>query len=122
MDIIYRASNGKLFDDEDECIDYERNVLTPHTFKMWDENGNPLSNNDNNYGKAFYLNIESEDELSDVLEEFSYYGWTTTGLNGKGLYYYYDDDYCWRNTDDLIKFYNNLVNKIIKITTSLGKE
>lgn len=121
MEIVYKASDGKLFDDEDECIDYERNILTPHTFKVWDVNGNPLPNNNDSYGKAFYLNIESEDEFEDVIEEFSYYGWSAVGLNGKGLYHY-DENYCWKNTDDLIKSYNNLINKIIKIKTSLGKE
>ena len=117
MDIIYRANDGKEFDSEDECIDYERKIKL-HTFKMWDVDANPLSTyDDDSYSKVFYLHISNEEELDDVIEQFYLWGIESFGIKGKesGFYLYDTNTDQWLDCDKLLKQYREEIDKIMKV-------
>lgn len=115
MDIVYRANDGKEFDSEDECIDYERKIKL-HTFKIWDVEANRLTNyGEEDYGKIFYINIADEKEMDDVWEEFTYSGFERCGLKGPGLYCYDMSTGDWLDCDKLLKQYQEEIDRINEV-------
>ena len=83
MEILYKAFDGMIFKDEEECIDYENIMLHPNLFtiKFLDENENPYYickediYDDDIYQKAEMVTIHSEDEYKDFLWLTEECGW-----------------------------------------------
>lgn len=119
MEIIYRAQDGKEFDDEYKCADYERG-LRVHTFKMWDDECKPITDYDyDNYGKVTYVRVKDSTEIDDVRKEFNYYGYSRAGIDTPGLYHYSEEGNWahWENVDDLIKSYNEFIQELARKLT-----
>lgn len=79
---IYIARDGKEFNDEGECLDYE-NELNINSIEAYDENFNKAS-----FEGAIYVVVHSDEELNFICEVCDYNGWTCDGLNENGLYRY----------------------------------
>ena len=79
---IYIARDGKEFNDEGECLDYE-NELDIKSIEAYDENFNRMD-----FEGATYVVIHSEEEIDFIDKVCDYNGWTSEGLCGVGLYHY----------------------------------
>lgn len=88
MEILYRAFDGKVFHNADECLRHEReNPL----FRMWDEDGMTTETgkalvieilNDYSGATAFVELCESCGNIHDGIDRFA----------GKGVYVWADND------------------------------
>lgn len=120
MKIIYRAKDGKEFDDEGACKNYERS-LHVHTFKMWNNRHKPLTKyNGDAYRKAVYVMVKDFDEINDIEEEFNHYGYSHSGICMPGFYCLrYDSRVIWENAKDIIKDYQKQIDDIKKMMESV---
>jgi hypothetical protein len=114
MQILYKAKDGKIFDDEWECENYE-NALEcqelANTLLWWNNNREPIpvsKNADNLY--FFYI---KSDKAVDFMEEICCAnGWSYDELEENGMYYWSEGDECFRNTTQQIDFYEDEINTI----------
>lgn len=115
MDIIYRAFDGKFFDDEDDCISYEKkkklNKITGGA-KFLDEYGFSLDSEDIEeiFYKTYYMFFETDEiasAVSEMAKDEGYCNWP----NKKG-------SYCWDKNDQF--FYP--LNKKIAIAAGEWKK
>lgn len=86
---FYVAKDGKEFESEDECLDYE-NELNIKSIEAYDEDFNRTD-----FEGATYVVIHSDEELNLICDVCDYNGWTSDGLCENGLYRYnhsYRDD------------------------------
>lgn len=79
---FYVAFDGKEFEDEDECREYE-NELNIKSIEAYDEDFNRID-----FDSAAYVVIHSDADLYLICEVCDYNGWTSTGLCENGLYRY----------------------------------
>ena len=79
---IYIARDGKEFDDEGECLDYE-NELNIKSIEAYDEEFNKTD-----FEGAAYVVIRSDEEIEFIAEVCEYNGWTSEGLDEVGLFHY----------------------------------
>lgn len=79
---FFVAKDGKEFDDEVECLDYE-NELNIKSIEAYDENFNRT-----NFDSAVYVVIHSYEEMIFINEVCDYNGWTSNGLCEVGLFRY----------------------------------
>lgn len=108
----YIADDGKEFDDEDECLDYERGIkiLKVYGFRAYDRQGKEIfpkdyvrNMDDFNYD-ACYIKVENirgweefEELCIDEFETCFYDG--LDNISENGLYYKDDDHDCWTSWD-----------------------
>ena len=108
----YIADDGKEFDDEDECLDYERGIKIHkvYGFKAYDRQGkeifpkNYVSDMDDFVYDACYIRIENikgweefEELCNDEFGTYFYDG--LDSISETGLYFKDDDHDCWINWD-----------------------
>ena len=79
---FYVARDGKEFEDEGECLDYE-NELNIKSIEAYDEDFNRTY-----FESATYVVVHSDEELNFIDEVCDYNGWTSEGLDENGLYRY----------------------------------
>ena len=79
---FFVARDGKEFDDEGECLDYE-NEINIKSIEAYDENFNRID-----FESATYVVIHSNEELNFIDEVCDYNGWTSNGLCEVGLFRY----------------------------------
>ncbi len=123
MEIIYRAKDGKEFDDKYECEDYERSLCT-HTFKMWDDEHKPLTDYSYDaYSKAMYVRVKDSTEIDDVRKEFNYYGFSHEGIDTPGFYCYIENysESPWENAENIIDDYQKTIDNIKKMMESVDE-
>ena len=102
MEIIYKAFDGKIFYDEDDCQHYEEEKKLEKYqdgIKILDSDGNIMPLALENLERAFYLSIKKEECVDFLFEQDIIYP------REKGIYYY--DDHCgyvgeWKKIDDKI--------------------
>lgn len=80
---FYVARDGKEFDNESKCLDYE-NELNIKSIEAYDEDFNRTD-----FEGATYVVIHSDEEVKLIDEVCDYNGWSSEGLNSCGLYHYY---------------------------------
>lgn len=97
---FYVAFNGKEFDNEEECRNYE-NKLNINFIETYDENFNRID-----FDSATYVVIHSEADLYLVREVCDYNSWTSNGLCEVGLFRY--DNSFMRNRWEKVKIPNFL--------------
>lgn len=80
--IMYRAEDGKMFDDEDKCREYEAEFIIckyEKIIKFWDSKKNPIPLSDiltkGRNDEFFYFQIQrvAKSYYSDLVEELSQY-------------------------------------------------
>lgn len=79
---FYVARDGKEFNDEGECLDYE-NELNIKSIEAYDEDFNRID-----FDSATYVAIHSDEEVNFIDEVCDYNGWTSNGLCEVGLFRY----------------------------------
>lgn len=121
----YIADDGTEFEDEDECLDYERTekMKTIKGVKFFFENGKEISDYENFedlLDRTFFIRITDKDDFDKFEEmlynEISYYygtdGWRDLE-NEIGLFFYDKDLDRWMNWD---KQYD----KLLEIRKKMG--
>lgn len=80
MKTVYIADDGKKFEDEYECRNYEFCISHPHlkTIELYDRHGKKLTNplNGETYFNFTKIIIHSEEELTDLYNAADYTGFT----------------------------------------------
>ena len=108
----YIADDGTEFEDEDECLDYERteNMRSIQGVKFFFENGKEItdySNLEDLLDRSYFIKITDKNDFAKFEELLydelgcSYWadGWGS--LKGeKGLFYYDEDRDCWVSWDE----------------------
>ena len=84
---FYRAFDGKEFERDDECIDYEMS-LKMESIEAYNDNFERME-----FEGAEYFVVHSEEEIDLIEEICDYNGWTYEGINSIGLYRYSNDRY-----------------------------
>lgn len=80
MKTLYIADDGKKFENEYECCNYEFGISHPHlkTIELYDRHGKKLTNplDDETYFNFTKIIIHSEEELTDLYDAADYTGFT----------------------------------------------
>lgn len=80
MKILYIADNGRQFEDEYECINYEFGISHPHlkTIELYNRHGEKLTDplDEDTYSSFTKIIIHSEEELIDLYCAADYTGFT----------------------------------------------
>lgn len=111
--VSYVADDGTVFEDEDDCIDYERGLMLKkyeHDIHMWDDNFQLIPITDSlALDKVYYLTCDTAEAAAVMHEWFEDMGYSSP-LDGHvdynyaaGRHYYYQDNDCWYEADDLIE-------------------
>ena len=121
MEIIYRAFDGKEFDDEELCEAYERFMSTSKEcmgFNLYDVNGDAVQLFDEEYrvNDDFYYIITHDEVESTTLYNILHDAcisspWDGTCDNFEAGRYYYDTRECvWKNFKDFEETYNYMID------------
>ena len=118
---IYVAFDGKEFDDEDDCREYELNTKLKDVgddLLLYDKNGKKIEKIDNQLlaESIDYIVIKSEKAYEYFVEQMDYFG-----LNYPDFYdspicsYYYDyDENEWINIEDRVQCLQLEIDKLSK--------
>ena len=124
MEIIYRANDGREFDDEEACELYEKMKAMPQElmgFKLYDAGGDEVPLFDEEYrvdDDFYYIVTHSEEEamtLYDILHDSGISSpWDNRGWAGNkfeaGRYYYDCEDSRWKNFKDFEDTYCHMLS------------
>lgn len=110
--VCYIADDGTTFEDEDECLEYERTLMLKkyeHDIHMWDSEFQPIPITDSQaLDKVYYLTCDTADAVEVVNAWFDDMGYTSPFKGDEcfgalaGRHYYYQDNDEWYEADDLI--------------------
>lgn len=129
MKILYIADDGTEFEDEQECIDYERrnNKVAQEMLSQihcYDHNFREMtvSEKRRDYDlegmlqAVYYIRFDSCEALEWLNEQFDYYGYTKIephiAFDEDDILMWYDGDETWESVNDKIGYYNDIINKI----------
>jgi hypothetical protein len=111
MKIIYEAFDGKIFETESACVDYEKekwaNKLPKNTVCFYTMDYQPLPVTVDSTYDVFFVRVN---EVNDKVIEFFDYLEGAGGANlpdlecGAGLYQYNTEDDYWENVEECIAF------------------
>lgn len=114
MEILYKAKDGKIFNDEWECENYENDLECQEladTLFWWNSNREPIPVS-KDADNLYYFYIKSEKAI-DFMDSICYSnGWSYDELEENGMYYWSERDECFRNTTQQIDFYEDEINTI----------
>lgn len=122
MKTVYIADDGKKFENEYECCNYEFGISHPHlkTIELYDRHGKKLTNplDDETYFNFTKIIIHSEEELIDLYCAADY-----TGFSG---YYDIKSSGTWvfdRDKEKFVKYVNSAFNQELsdKYVSELNK-
>ena len=124
MECLFKAIDGTIFNDEDECIDYERKLNAKgRQIRLYDSNLNPLEYCHCSLDDCFYIYVETEEDFDFVYNDLAETGQITYGFdyNENSHFYYWTDDEEWRDIDDEIFYHNQKVEELIKAKDIMKK-
>lgn len=101
MEVIYRAKDGKIFEDEADCFAYERkNGISG--FTMYDEDGNLTEDT----AMACYLYIQSPSGALDFISQCGFEGTDSAGVlcDCGGFYHWVDGGRYEYLSEETMKF------------------
>lgn len=111
--VSYIADDGTAFEDEDECIDYERGLMLKkyeHDIHMWNSEFQPIPITDSQaLDKIYYLTCDTAGAVEVMDNWFENMGYSSPFEDNKnftakvGHHYYYQDNDDWYEADDLIE-------------------
>lgn len=123
MEIIYRANDGREFDDEEACELYERMKAMPQEqmgFKLYDADGNEVPLFDEEYrvdNDFYYIVTHSAEEASTLYDILHDHGISSPWDNCRwgnsfeaGRYYYDCADCRWKNFKDFEDTYCHMLS------------
>lgn len=106
MIIRYVADDGREFESENDCLEYERKAYIKKFSKeirMFDPSGNRVPV-ENGITDVFYLEVTT-DEAAEAFEKFyndSFTPWDWNEMPKAGKWYYDENDDNWYLVQDLI--------------------
>lgn len=124
MDIIYRAFDGKVFEKEDDCLCYEKEI-TAEKYKNdiigLDDNLEEINLFDgmNNFFQRSYFILIKTNEAADFIEENSSNCDFRIPHVRKGEYYYDKTDSEWRTIDEKVSELYRDIEEIVEIKRKL---
>lgn len=111
--VSYIADDGTTFEDEDECLEYERTLMLKkyeHDIHMWDCEFQPIPITDSQaLDKVYYLTCDTAEAVEVMHNWFEYMGYSSPFEGNESFYamagrqYYYMDNDQWYEADDLIE-------------------
>lgn len=116
--IIYIAADGKEFDNEKDCREYE-NTSMLKGIHCYNGSKQPITLSINDFRSEFcsiyYVQAESKealDHFNDISEDNGYepIPYEDLGAEYDDLFYYSDDDDCWHSLRDEIKKLKDLAD------------
>lgn len=123
MEIIYRANDGREFDNEEACELYEKMKAIPQElmgFKLYDAGGDEVPLFDEEYhveDDFYYIVTHNAEEASTLYDIFHEYGisspWDNCrwGNTFEAGHYYYDCEDCrWKNFKDFEDTYCHMLS------------
>ena len=125
MEIIYRANDGREFDDEEACELYEKVKAMPQElmdFKLYDAGGDEVQLFNEEYrveDDFYYIVTHSAEEAStlyDILHDAGFsspwdnHRWTDNNAFCAGCYYYDCEDSRWKNFKDFENTYCHMLS------------
>ena len=107
----YQANDGKMFDDQDECLRYELEQTIKNTgmvikdaygeaFNLIDDGVDDALNN------AAYVILKTDDDVEAYNSLCEYYGYQN--IKEPGNWYYDNDEDKWMKFDDLVDKVNEM--------------
>lgn len=94
---VYIADDGKEFTDEEDCADYEFNLLEK-TLDIY----NSRYEKADDVESCHIANLRTSADVKNFIKACDLYGITDDGIDGPGLYMYGDYGDIWVNLDDVI--------------------
>lgn len=83
MKILYIADDGKPFDNESSCVDYEFELAHPHLkdIKAFDDEGNKLGSifSDDTYTRSTKVIVPNDEALKDLQDVVDHTGYCCYG-------------------------------------------
>lgn len=124
MDIIYRAFDGKEFEEEDDCLYYEREIIA-NKYKndiiglnKEFEKISLFDGIENFFQKSYFILIKTNEAVDFIKENNFNWNFYTPSF-GKGTYYYDQIVDEWRAIDEKVnKFYQD-IEEMMKIKRKL---
>lgn len=118
MRTVYIADDGKEFNDEYECQNYEFKLRHPNieSIEIYDKDGNRLKDLflERTYELAYRVIIKSKNEIKDInslTRRMGYYGFNT--INDTGIWIYDENDECFVRYSDRA-FFKELSDKYVE--------
>lgn len=118
VETIYVAEDGRKFNDEYDCILYERELKVKtleETIFLFDQDGHKLPLTNDSVGEAYCIVSKSKEASLLASELFDEYQ-NPFHLGEAGTWYYFEDDR-WISADEII----TVANMIKTIEEELGK-
>lgn len=117
MEILYKAIDGKIFDNKWECEKYE-NTLECEELKgsllWWDNEQKPIPVCEN-ADPLYYFYIKSEEAVEYMEKVIRDYGWSCEELEVGGMYYYNTDEESFCIIANQIDYYEDKISELRKI-------
>lgn len=111
MTTIYRAFDGKEFDDEDLCFEYEVKTKNPALLKqakLYNQEGNKITLQDVifNYSVAYFVDLPTEEAVKQYKELEKEAGEIGVDNINKPGFYFYEDTHgkYWHEVKDFPEF------------------
>ena len=111
--VSYIADDGTAFEDEDECLEYERGLMLKkyeHDIHMWDNEFQPIPITDSKaLDKVYYLTCDTAEAVEVMNDWFEHMCYSSPFEGGNsfaemaGCHYYWQDNGEWYEADDLIE-------------------
>lgn len=111
--VSYIADDGTAFEDEDECLEYERALMLKkyeHDIHMWDNEFQPIPITDSKaLDKVYYLTCDTAEAVEVMNDWFEHMDYSSPFEGGNsfaemaGCHYYWQDNDEWCEADDLIE-------------------
>lgn len=100
----YQAFDGKMFDEEDDCYDYECRLLCQDGIKLFDYRYNPIFELEN----AYYIIIENDKGLESLkslikIQCIQFEDWLDV-ITEPGEYFWEDNDSKWFTLESYINY------------------
>lgn len=124
MECLFKAIDGTIFNDEDECVEYERGLnVKNRKIMLYDSKLNLLDYCAHGLETCIYVYVETEEDFDVVYNDLAETGSETYGFDYKenSHFYYWSDDEEWRDIDDEIFYYNQKVEELIKAKDTMKK-
>lgn len=93
---VYIADDGTEFMDEEECVDYEFNLLEK-TLDIYNSNYEKVTDVES----CHIANLHTSADVKNFIKACEVYGIIDDGIDGPGLYMYGYSD-VWVNLDDIV--------------------
>lgn len=109
----YQANDGKMFDDEDECLRYElEQTVNNSRFVIYNAYGEEMNildvGADDALNNAEYVTVESEEDLAAYNNLCECYGYREIKSTGHWYYDHYTDE--WKRYEDLSEKLNEITS------------